>query len=229
MGNVRYSALEADKGFSTEAFTADDVGKLVVTSIDAEEIKLGGLVIFSTAEGGNDTLVSSIVKSSLEELGTLNFLTVSGNVSLTGGLVTITSSTAGSINNVNIGNVTKGSGAFTTLTATGNISFTSPGQAVAISPTGPVAISPTGTVAISPTGTVTVSPTSDLIISPQGTISITPTTVGSINNIAIGATTARSGRFTNVTLTEEATENNQAPTKKYVDVRTTALSIALGT
>jgi hypothetical protein len=50
-------------------------------------------------------------------------------------------------------------------------------------------------VAISPTGTGTVA------ISPAGALTINPTTASTINNMSIGATTALTGRFTDVTLT----------------------------
>jgi hypothetical protein len=50
-------------------------------------------------------------------------------------------------------------------------------------------------VAISPTGTGTVA------ISPAGALTVNPTTASTINNVSIGATTALTGRFTDVTLT----------------------------
>ena len=50
-------------------------------------------------------------------------------------------------------------------------------------------------VAISPTGTGTVA------ISPAGALTVNPTTASTINNTSIGATTALTGRFTDVTLT----------------------------
>jgi hypothetical protein len=50
-------------------------------------------------------------------------------------------------------------------------------------------------VAISPTGTGTVA------ISPAGALTINPTAASTINNTSVGATTASTGRFTNVTLT----------------------------
>lgn len=207
MGTVRYSALEADKGFSTEAFRADDLGNLVVDSIDATEILLGGSVIFTTAGAGTTTLVSSIVDSNLQTLGTLSGLNVEGSVSVTGdttvtGPVGITGnfSATGStihlvstspqsyIDNIRIGSVTPATGAFTTLTANSNVT-----------------------------------------LSPTGTVQISPTQLGSIDNVDIGTTVPASGNFNAITLTAEATETNQVPTKNYVDKRSVALSIALGT
>ena len=72
------------------------------------------------------------------------------------------------------------------------------------------------------------------------TINANPT--GSINNVVIGATTARAGTFTTltavdtttttltastVTITQPTTNVNHAATKKYVDTRAIAMSIAM--
>ena len=80
----------------------------------------------------------------------------------------------------------------------------------------------------------------DLIADQIVTINATPT--GSINNVVIGATTARAGTFTNVTatnvtataataatvtITQPTTNVNHAATKKYVDTRAIAMSIAM--
>jgi hypothetical protein len=85
----------------------------------------------------------------------------------------------------------------------------------------------------------------DLIASQIVTINATPT--GSINNVVIGATTARAGTFTTlsattatmttatmtnatastVTITQAPTSVNHAATKKYVDARAIAMSIAM--
>ena len=85
----------------------------------------------------------------------------------------------------------------------------------------------------------------DLIASHIVTINATPT--GSINNVVIGATTARAGTFTTVTaptvtattvtattvsaatvtITQPTTNVNHAATKKYVDTRAIAMSIAM--
>ena len=80
----------------------------------------------------------------------------------------------------------------------------------------------------------------DLIASQIVTINASPT--GSINNVVIGATTARAGTFTTVTattvtattatastvtITQPTTNVNHAATKKYVDTRAIAMSIAM--
>ena len=85
----------------------------------------------------------------------------------------------------------------------------------------------------------------DLLASQIVTINASPT--GSINNVVIGATTARAGTFTTVTattvtaptvtattvsastvtITQPTTNVNHAATKKYVDTRAIAMSIAM--
>jgi peptidoglycan hydrolase-like amidase len=206
---VKYSTLQTDAGFTSPNFNVDDTGALVLTSINVEEIKLGGDVIFTTAGAGTTGLVPSIVDSNLQTLGTLSSLTVVGATSLSGGSISITSTTTGSMNNVSIGSTVAASGTFTTLSATtlsattlsatGNVTFNSLNQQVILSPTG------------------------------TGSITINPTTIGTIDNVNIGSTTPAAGTFETLELTQEATTINQVPTKGYVDKRATALSIALGT
>jgi hypothetical protein len=88
--------------------------------------------------------------------------------------IAITSSGVGTINNINIGATTRGTGAFTTLDANSTVTLSPASANVTLSPTG--------------TGTVT--------ISPAGGLTINPTTAGNINNTNIGATTRGTGSFT---------------------------------
>lgn len=80
--------------------------------------------------------------------------------------IAITSTGVGSINNINIGGTTRGTGAFTTLDANNTVGL-SPANA---------------SVTVSPSGT--------------GSVTINPATAGTINNMSIGATTRGSGAFT---------------------------------
>ena len=74
-----------------------------------------------------------------------------------------------------IGNVSRSTGAFTTLTANDTVTFSPSNKNVTLSPTG------TGTVTISPAGSLTLNPGS-----------------GTINNMSIGASSASSGSFTSL-------------------------------
>jgi hypothetical protein len=74
-----------------------------------------------------------------------------------------------------IGNISRSTGAFTTLTANDTVTFSPSNKNVTLSPTG------TGTVTISPAGSLTLNPGS-----------------GTINNMSIGASSASSGSFTSL-------------------------------
>lgn len=140
--------------------------------------------------------------------------------------------TVSNFDNVAIGGTNPKEGVFTELTATHTVSAISNNQQISLAPTG------TGTVAIIPatTGTinnVTIGTTSPkaatltaltanstglfagndqiVTISPTGTgtVTINPSNLGSINNIAIGVTTAASGKFTTITVLHPSTQGNQ--------------------
>jgi hypothetical protein len=139
-------------------------------------------------------------------------------------------SVTGNINNINIGATTAATGRFSTLAVTSSAS---------INPTGNVTVSPGGNVAISPTGSLTAGTagvTTNLVgnisattanqtitLSPTGTgtITVNPTVTGSIDNVAIGATTAATGRFTSASATAPDemwnSNTNQLATKRYVE------------
>ena len=112
----------------------------------------------------------------------------------------------GSIDSITIGATTRSTGAFTTLDAN---------AAVGLSPA-------SANVTISPTGT--------------GIVTINPATLGSMNNVAIGATTSATGKFTTMTATTATLTNgtvSTAPTngtdianKTYVDSATKKISAA---
>jgi hypothetical protein len=72
-----------------------------------------------------------------------------------------------------IGSTAPNTGAFTTLSATGAVTFNGANAALSLSPTG------TGTVAISPVGALTINPTA----------------ASTINNASVGATTRATGAF----------------------------------
>lgn len=211
---VKYSTLQTASGFSSPSFNVDDTGALLLTSINVQEIKLGGDVIFTTAGAGTTGLVPSIVDSNLQTLGTLSGLEVEGAVNISVGPVVIFSTTTGEIENIAIGLEQPASAGFTTATITD------------------LTVTDLTTSTLIATSTVTFnSANQQIILSPSGTGSVTinPATVGAINNVNIGATTPRTGKFTLVELTQEATTKTQVPTRGYVDKRATALSIALGT
>lgn len=208
---VKYSTLQTASGFTSPSFNVDDTGALLLTSINVQEIKLGGDVIFTTAGAGTTGLVPSIVDSNLQTLGTLSELSVDGAVTISTGPVVIFSTTTGELENIAIGLEQPASAAFTSLSASGDVIFSSTVSASS-------AINVSGVLGV--TGDANLS----------GTVTIYPTTlVGSMDNVNIGSNTPGTGVFDSIQLTQEAEATNQVPTKGYVDKRATALSIALGT
>jgi Protein of unknown function (DUF2793) len=85
------------------------------------------------------------------------------------GTVTIAPATAGSINNVQIGQTTPGIGKFSTLNVTNTVTLSPAGHSITMSPTG------------------------------AGTVTIDPATAGTLDNMAIGSITPAAGAFTGVT------------------------------
>ena len=131
------------------------------------------------------------------------------------GVVTINPATVGTINNVNIGGSTRGTGAFTTLNANSTVGLSPSNATVTISPSG------SGGVTISPSG--------------SGSLTINPTTTGAIDNVNIGATNKGTGAFTTISTTGAASLNsgtvatapsssNDITNKTYVDTISTKIS-----
>lgn len=131
------------------------------------------------------------------------------------GTITITSGTAGSINNMSIGATTAGTGAFTTLSASSTVSGTGFSTYLASPPAiGGTAAAAGSFTTLGASSTVTLSPAyANVVLSPTGTgvVTISPATAGTINNVSIGATTASTGKFTTITETNLLV-SNAAPT-----------------
>jgi len=167
--------------------------------------------------------------------GTGSTSTTTGTLVVTGGVGISERLYAGSIQNTPIGSSVASSAAFTSLTANGAVTFTqntaststSTGTLVVsggIGVTGAInaglsstfnGLSSTNTTALSPANaSVTISPTG------TGTVTIAPATAGTINNMSIGATTASTGRFTNLTVTGSFTAGGGTGTNGQVLVST---------
>ena len=233
-----YELFRSASGYASPYFIVDTDGNLITQTITVTGSRIeltpgsyighnGDLLLSQTTLGASVTHIA----------GTLDGLNANGLVSLTGpvsitppGTITILPSVTGNIDKVNIGATTAATGRFSTLSVTAGAT---------INPTGNVSISPTGNVSISPTGTLiigTASSTNSLVgnisavtanqtitLSPTGTgtITVNPTTTGAINNVAIGTTTASTGRFTSATATTPDeiwnSNTNQLATKRYVE------------
>jgi len=182
-------------------------------------LTLGGTLTVSGATSVNDTTASTS--------------TTTGALKVAGGLGVAGAIFAGSIDGTAIGANTASTGAFTTLTASGAVTFNGTSTTVQISPTG------TGTVTIAPGGTLTLGAatkstvlagnvsatgTQTINLSPTstGTVTINPATAGAIDNMAIGATTRSTGAFTTLTANDVVTITD---TTASTDADTGALTV----
>jgi hypothetical protein len=125
--------------------------------------------IFSTDGNSSDTTMYPVLVGSNITGSTFPHID-SGGLSFNASTNTLTTTTFSGALNGTVGATTPTTGAFTTLSATGAVTFT---------PTASINISPTGI-----TNTVTIAP---------------GTTGGSINNMSIGGTTKAAGTFTTMT------------------------------
>lgn len=134
------------------------------------------------------TTPSSGTFNGLTALSTVNFNPPNANITIspTGtGTVVINPAVTGSINNVAIGATTPAPATFTTLTATGNVTFDGNNANITISPTG------------------------------AGVLTINPTTTGNINNVNVGAAIPLSAKFTAVQMTTQPAGASSAVTIGY--------------
>lgn len=113
------------------------------TSGSTTQLLANGAIITIVSDGTNyiaqDWLGGSVVATSVASTGAVTFNPSNASVSLqpTGtGTVTILPATVGTIDNMNIGATTKGTGAFTSLTANGAVTLTSVGAASAYNTSG---------------------------------------------------------------------------------------------
>ena len=243
-----YELFRSASGYTSPYFVVDSTGNLITQTITVAGSRLE-LTTGSYIGSSGDLLLSrtTLGPSVVNILGTLTRLSVAGTVSLAGtgnvtlsptgtvtlsptGTVTMAPSITGNINNINIGATTAATGRFSTLSVTDSAGI-NPTGAVTISPGGAVTISPTGATTLGTAGVATnlvghVSATTanqTIAFSPTGTgtITVNPATTGAIDNTAVGATTASTGRFTSATVTtpDEKWNSNssQLATKRYVE------------
>lgn len=148
-------------------------------SLGSSTLDIPSGAVFTLASNGTDYVLidnngGTISATSASFSSTVNISPTNSNVTIspTGtGTLTINCGTSGTINNVAIGNTTRGSGAFTTLAANNAVTFTLNTDATSASSGGSVTIS--GGLGV------------------QGKIY-----AGSIQDTPVGSTTANSGAFT---------------------------------
>ena len=165
-------------------FLGTNFTSVPITALSASTITFGST---SVSLGNTVSALNGVsIGASTTSTGSFTTLTATGAISIdttsnnqsyttTGtATITMTSGGTGNINKMNIGATTAGTGAFTTLGATGAVSI------------------------------ATTTNNQSYTTTSTGTITITSGTAGSINNMSIGGTTAAAGTFTGVTVNSAA-------------------------
>ena len=215
---------------SSGASTSTSSGALIVTgglgvggAIYAGSIN-GAIGGGTAAAGAFTTLSSNSTTSFTGNAAATN--TTTGTLRVTGGVGISGAIYAGGIQNTPIGNTSKSSGAFTTLTTNSTVDITGTTEATnATGDTGILRVEGGASIAkkvysgggfignisggtgsfttLTASSTVTLSPGANVTLSPtgSGTVTLAPAGGGSINNMSIGASTASTGKFTTVTTT----------------------------
>ena len=215
---------------SSGASTSTTSGALIVTgglgvggAIYADSLN-GSLGTGTAAAGAFTTLSSNSTTTFTQNSAATN--TTTGTLRVTGGVGVSGAIYAGSIQNTPIGNTSKSSGAFTTLTTNSTVDITGTTEATnATGDTGILRVEGGASIAkkvysgggfignisggtgsfttLTASSTVTLSPGANVTLSPTGagTVTLAPAGGGSINNMTIGASTASTGKFTTLTTT----------------------------
>jgi len=192
--SVNYSPFESKTGFKSPGFTVSPTGQLDVANLSVAGVPFGGT--------GTDLILD-------------------GDLTVTTGTITLTNkpSTVGTINNINIGTVTPGTGTFTNITANNIITAIDLGVPRFESNTN-LEINAKNAVVFQINSTEVGRITSSGL-----EVAIANTT---IENTIIGNTTPAEASFTEVTITQEATSPSNAVRKDYVDRTAIAFSVAFG-
>lgn len=136
-------------------------------TLSSSSATLTGGSINNMAIGASTRAAGNFTSLAANSTVTLTPSNASVTISPTGsGNVVMNPATTGTIDNINIGATTRGTGAFTTLSANNTVSLNPSNAGVTISPTG------------------------------SGNVVINPATAGTIDNVAIGNTTRGGGSFT---------------------------------
>jgi len=236
---------------STGAFTSLSAGgSVTLTANAASTSTTSGTLIVTGGIGASGAIYAGSIQSTpigstTKSTGAFTNLTSNGDVTLTKNVASTNTTTgtlvvsggvgvagalhAGSIQNTPIGNSTRSSGAFTTLTSNSTVDLTATTEATdASGDTGTLRVEGGASIAkriyagggfqgaignvsrstgafttLTANSTVTLSPGANVTLSPtgSGTVTLSPAGGGSINNMSIGATTASTGRFTSGTFT----------------------------
>jgi len=183
--------FRSQAGFTSPYFVVDSIGNMIVSSLvvtgNRVEISQGCYISYN----GVPLLTNTSLSSSVVNIpGTLTSITVGGPTSLTGnltvsgGIVRVNSATTGTLDNVSIGSITPNAAIFTTLRTTGDVTINGTGNFL-VNTSGNVTISPQGSITLGTPGQIkflagnivatTLNQTINLSPAGTGTITINPT------------------------------------------------------
>lgn len=205
-----FNPFESKSGFKSPGFEVNNTGAIDAVSIDVATLILNGVPYGQTGGGGGLGGLNVDVEGDFRvlEASTPYLAVINGKVSILS-----RNDDVGTIDNVDIGTITPGTGTFTEITAVslGVPKFESNTNLV---------LSAGNMIVLQVEGSI------------RGRISSSgidlPVIDTTINNTIIGGATPAAGTFTEVNITNDPLTPTEATTKGYVDRRIAAFSIAFG-
>jgi hypothetical protein len=232
---ANFKPLRSTHGFQSPGFLVSPTGKITITSgetqvfndrVDindslyvSDQIYIDNVPLLDLSDPLVNKLNSAITESSLTRLDTLQELNVDGdvniedgsgnvNISIVSGMIEITSTTVGAIDNIDIGQSTPGNATFNIVDI--NSTLTVDGTVTLIAALN------------GPTGNITT------VNSTTGNITTVNATTGNITTINATELTLDEITVDDITINNTPVELYHATRKDYVDNRITAFSIAFG-
>ena len=212
-GRINAANFDGIVGANTAAAgtftTLSSTGNTTIGDAVADTITVNGQFVTGTVLRSAQTATNTLALAAYDTDGAAytNLITLTASTTPT---LALTSTGVGTINNMSVGATTASTGAFTTLSATGNITLgdadTDTITQAASYVTGTVlrsAKTATNTLALAAYDVDGAAYTNliTLTASNTPTLALTSTGVGTINNMSVGATTASTGAFTTLSAT----------------------------
>jgi len=212
-------------------------GNTTIGDAVADTITVNGQFVTGTVlrSAQADTNTLALAAYDVDGAAYTNLITLTASNTPT---LALTSTGVGTINNMSIGATTASTGAFTTLSATGNTTIgdadTDTITQAASYVTDTVLRSAklaTNTLALAAYDVDGAAYTNLVTLTAANapTLALTSTGVGTINNMSIGATTASTGAFTTLSATDAVTFNTVANAQSYTTTGAGTITISSGT
>ena len=185
-----FTFVESGTTNAASGFVCSNVSTFIVvgTGSNAGILTTEQIEFVQFSGAGSFTAGTGISISGAGQISVLANQTHLANLTASGGAISLTSASTGSMDNVAIGGTTPAAGTFSALTSSGG--------AVSLTSTGVVGTMNNVNIGGTTAGTGSFT---DLTAS-NGTLTLTSTNaVGTMNNVNIGGTTAGSGTFTSLT------------------------------